>query len=105
MEDYFSQFALLYGIQENPRRAFWLLYATITILSAAVYHLGFAKKLPILKTAVIYVFLLIGCFILTIFGERFPVAECLIVATIVLGGYRLRLRRAKKNGEIGDRQV
>lgn len=101
MGNFFSDFAVLYGIKgDHPQRAFWLLYLTIVVLSALVYQLGFAKKLPILKTAVIYVFLMIGCFVLTIFAEGFPVVECLIVIAIVFGGYKFRLYRSKKNGEV-----
>lgn len=106
MEEFFSYFARLYGIEgDHPQRAFWLLYATVFVLCALVYQLGFAKKLPILKTAVIYVLMLIGCFVMTIFAERFPIVECLIVIAIVFGGYKLRLHRAKKNGEVGKKEA
>lgn len=106
MHHFFSNFAVLYGIEgDHPQRAFWFLYATIVVLSALVYQLGFAKKLPILKMAVIYLFLLIGCFVMTIFAERFPVVECLIVIVIVFGGYKIRLHRSKKNEEIDGNNV
>lgn len=102
MADYFSRFALLYGIEDHPRQAFWLLYATVIVLCVLVYQLGFARKLPVLKSAVVYAMLVIGCFVMTIFAERFPIVECLMVIAIVFGGYKLRLRRAKKNGNISS---
>lgn len=101
--DLLSNFAHLYGIEHHPRQAFWLLYATVVVLSAIVYQLGFAKKLPILKTAIVYALLILGCFILTIFALRFPVVECLMVIAIIFGGYKLRLRRAKKNGQLDQK--
>lgn len=104
--DFFSYFAVLYGIEgDHPQRAFLFLYATIVALSVIVYKLGFAKKLPVLKSALIYAMLIIGCFVLTIFAEGFPVVECLIVIAIVFGGYKFRLHRSKKNGEIGSKEA
>lgn len=106
MDHFFSDFAVLYGIQgDHPQRAFLLLYATIIVLSAIVYQLGFAKKLPILKTVLVYVFLVIGCFVMTIFAERFPVVKCLIAIAIVFGGYKFRLYRSKKNGDIDSEKA
>src|SRR5699024_1220884 len=99
----YSFFAKLYGynIDGDPTYlSFFLLYATIVLLCAFVYKLGFAKKLPLLKSAIIYLFLLVGCFPLTIFGLLFPVVGCLIVITVVFGGYKLRLKVAKKQGEV-----
>ncbi|HET7657399.1 MAG TPA: YlaH-like family protein [Bacillales bacterium] len=106
MDQFFSDFAILYGIEgAHPQRAFMLLFATIFVLSAIVYRLGFAKKLPVLKTAVVYFFLAIGCFVMTIFAERFPVVKCLIVIAIVFGGYKFRLHRSKKNEEINGNKA
>lgn len=105
MADFFSRFALLYGIEDHPRQAFWLLYATVVALCVIVYQLGFAKKLPVLKSAVVYTMLVIGCFVMTIFAERFPIVECLMVIAIVFGGYKLRLRRAKKNGDVSKKEA
>ena len=42
-----SFFASLYGVHTNPKQGMWLLYVTVLILSAIVYRLGFAKKLPL----------------------------------------------------------
>lgn len=48
-----SFFAALYKVDENPEPGMWLLYLTIVVLSVIVYRLGFARKLPALKSAVI----------------------------------------------------
>jgi hypothetical protein len=91
-----SSIALLLGIENNPVRAFLLLYLIITVLSIIVFKLGFAKKLPPLKSAVIYLFLIIGCMPLAFFGIGLPVAEGLIVAALILIIYKIRLHQSKK---------
>ncbi|WP_026692175.1 YlaH-like family protein [Peribacillus kribbensis] len=74
-----------------------VLYFVIVILSVLVYNLGFAKKLPILKNIVIYVLLALGCLILTILAIQLPVVESLLVATFILGIYKIRLHQQKRN--------
>ncbi|ASB89770.1 YlaH-like family protein [Bacillus sonorensis] len=96
-----SFFAALYKVDQNPEAGMWWLYITIFILSAVVFQLGFAKRLPLLKTAVIYVFLALGCTILTFFGVFLPVGEGLIVAALILTIYKIRLHRSKKEQETG----
>jgi hypothetical protein len=91
-----SSIALLLGIENDPVRAFLLLYLIITVLSIIVFKLGFAKKLPPLKSAVIYLFLIIGCMPLAFFGIGLPVAEGLIVAALILIIYKVRLHQSKK---------
>ncbi|WP_456275638.1 YlaH-like family protein [Bacillus sp. AK128] len=98
MEDNFSFFASLYQIDQNPEVGMWLLYITIFLLSALVYKLGFAKKLPILKSIVIYFFLGLGCSLLTILAVSLPVVEGLMVAALVLIVYKVRLYQSKKEG-------
>ena len=91
-----SFFAKLCKVDENPELGMWLLYGVIIILSALVYNLGFARKLSIIKNIVIYISLAIGCTVLTFFAVFLPVGEGLVVAAIVLGMYRLRLRQARQ---------
>jgi hypothetical protein len=91
-----SFFASLYQVNRFPETGMWLLYVTIFALSVVVYKLGFAKKLPLLKSAVIYVFLAAGCTILTFFGILLPVGEGLVVAAAILIIYKIRLHRAKR---------
>ncbi|MEH7108010.1 MULTISPECIES: YlaH-like family protein [Bacillaceae] len=91
-----SFFAALYKVSEQPKIGMWLLYITIVILSIIVYKLGFAKKLPLGKSIVIYIFLCLGCTILTFLGAFLPIAEGLVVAALVLIIYKIRLHQSKK---------
>lgn len=91
-----SFFAALYKVGENPEAGMWMLYITIIALAIIVYKLGFAKKLPLTKSIVIYIFLVLGCTILTFLGVFLPVAEGLVVAAIILIIYKIRLHQQKK---------
>lgn len=91
-----SFFAALFNIDENPTSGMWMLYITIIVLSIIVYKLGFAKKLSIAKSMIIYIFLILGCAILTFLGVFLPVAEGLIVAALILIIYKIRLHQEKK---------
>ncbi|RBP95083.1 YlaH-like protein [Cytobacillus firmus] len=91
-----SFFAALFKVDENPTTGMWLLYITIVLLSILVFKLGFAKKLPIIKSAVIYTFLILGCTMLTFLGVFLPVAEGLVVAALILIVYKIRLHQEKK---------
>lgn len=73
-----------------------LQYFFIVILTALVYQLGFAKKLPLLKNIVIYICLLIGCLIMLFFSYTLPIAEGLSVAALLLIIYKIRLHQSKK---------
>ncbi|ABO66314.1 hypothetical protein CW755_01260 [Geobacillus thermodenitrificans] len=89
-------FASLYDVHEDPERGMWLLYATVLLLSALVYRLGFARRLPLLKSVIIYTLLALGCTILTFFAVFLPIAEGLTVAALVLIIYKIRLKEAKQ---------
>ncbi|WP_027408275.1 YlaH-like family protein [Anoxybacteroides tepidamans] len=91
-----SFFASLYQVHTNPKQGMWLLYITVLILSAIVYRLGFAKKLPLLKNVIIYALLALGCTILTFFAVFLPVAEGLVIAALILIIYKVRLHQSKK---------
>lgn len=92
-----SSFANLVGIQDHIVQGFWLLYLIILVLSIIVFKLGFARKLPPLKSAVIYIFLAVGCIPLTFFGIAYPVAEGLCIAALILIVYKVRLHQSKKS--------
>ncbi|MGM8214330.1 YlaH-like family protein [Bacillaceae bacterium W0354] len=79
---------------------FWLLLLSILILSVITYKLGFAKKLALAKSLIIYILLIIGCVMLTLFTiiARLPMIEVLAVITLVLAIYRFRLHRERKAG-------
>jgi CHASE2 domain-containing sensor protein len=91
-----SFFAKLYHVDTNTEQGMWLLYATIVFLSIIVYKLGFAKKLPVIKSALIYIILALGCSIFTFLGVFLPVAEVLMISVVVLGIYKIRLYQSKK---------
>lgn len=90
LENRLSFFATLYKVDESPETGMWFLYGTIVILSIFAYKLGFANKLPILKSVVVYVFLLLGCTILSFLSVSLPVIEGLLVICLVLIIYRVR---------------
>lgn len=92
-----SFFAALYKVNDHPKVGMWLLYLTIVILSIIVYKLGFARKLPLGKSVIIYLFLILGCTIMTFFGIFLPVAEGLLVAAFILIIYKIRLYQSKRH--------
>ncbi|WP_273125309.1 YlaH-like family protein [Metabacillus sp. HB246100] len=94
--DKLSFFPSLYQVVDHPKLGMWMLYITILLLSILVYKLGFAQKLPILKSVVIYTFLALGCTVLTFLGIFLPVAEGLVVAALILIIYKIRLHQSKK---------
>ncbi|CAM3405224.1 YlaH-like family protein [Cytobacillus oceanisediminis] len=97
-----SFFAALFKVDQNPTTGMWLLYITIVLLSILVFKLGFAKKLPIAKSVVIYTFLILGCTMLTFLGVFLPVAEGLVVAALILIIYKIRLHQEKKQHANAD---
>lgn len=68
----------------------YVLLAVIFLLSALVFKLGFARKLKPLQTFLIYLFLFVGCLILTFLAFFLPIVEGLIVAALILIIYRVR---------------
>ena len=72
------------------------LYLTIVVLSIIVYKLGFARKLPLLKSLIIYVLLLIGCVILSVLALQLPIVGALFISAVVLIVYKIRLKLFKK---------
>ena len=86
----------LYEILPNYDVAGYALYLVIFLLSAVVYKLGFAKKLRVGQNIVIYIFLLIGCIMLTFLAFFLPIVEGLIIAALILILYKIRLHNEKK---------
>ncbi|WEG11713.1 YlaH-like family protein [Pullulanibacillus sp. KACC 23026] len=76
-----------------------ILYLTIVALSIVVYKLGFARKLPPLKSLIIYVLLLFGCIIMTILALQLPIVGALTIAAVVLIIYKLRLYQSKRRDD------
>ncbi|WP_102347075.1 YlaH-like family protein [Bacillus sp. Marseille-P3661] len=94
-----SSFAEMVGVHQDIERGMLMLYIIIVVLAIVVFNLGFAQKLSIIKTIVIYTLLLIGCGPLALLGVRLPVAEGLLISAVVLGVYRFRLHQQRKNNK------
>ena|SRR5690625_1848642 len=77
----------------SSQTSLYVFYIVVLVLSIINYKLGFAKKLPILKSALIYVLLALGAIILTILGLQLPVAEIMVIGAIILAVVRLKLGR------------
>ncbi|MFC4735474.1 YlaH-like family protein [Bacillus daqingensis] len=84
---------------ENFLTAFLVLYVLTNALSIIVFNLGFARKLPLLKNVVIYALMLFGNIFITFLAFTLPIIESLFIAGLVLGIYKLQLRRHKKDEE------
>lgn len=82
---------------EGTHYKFWAFYIVNTILGIISYKLGFARELPLLKSMLVYIFLLIGIFVVTIFSIMgMPISEALFIVALVLVIYRFRLHRERK---------
>ncbi|WP_330583380.1 YlaH-like family protein [Sporosarcina obsidiansis] len=91
----------IYEVAPNFDAAGYILLALIFIMSAIVYKLGFAKKINFWQNVVIYVFLFIGCLVLTFLAFFLPIVEGLIVAAAILIIYRVRrLNEHKKDSVV-----
>lgn len=87
---------LLFVGDQLPFRNFMILYIIVTLLLAIVYKLGFARKLPILKSALVYVVLAIGALPLSFLGIALPLVEALVLAVLLLVIVKIRTRRSEK---------
>ena len=72
------------------KTAGYILLAVVFLMSALVFKLGFARKLKLFQTILIYIFLFVGCLILTFLAFFLPIVEGLIVAALILIIYRVR---------------
>lgn len=97
--EHLSWVAGLLHVHEYPVLGFWFLYGAVVVMSAVVYHLGFAKKLKLWQHGIIYVLMFIGAFPLTIFAIGMAVVESLMAAALVLAIYRIRHRQRRKEGQ------
>lgn len=83
-----------YGVEN----IFLIFYVLNLIFAAIAFKLGFARKLPLLKTIFVYIMLAIGTYILTIFSIfKMPITESLIIMSVFLGIYRARLHQDRKS--------
>ena len=86
----------LYENLPNYDVAGYATFILVFLLSALVYKLGFAKKLSIGKNAIIYIFLFVGCIVLTFLALFLPMIEGLIISALILLVYKSRLWREKR---------
>lgn len=91
---------LLYQNMPNFDIAGYALFGVILLLSALVYKLGFAKKLPLGKNIVIGLFLAAGGLGLTFLAFFLPVVEGLVIAALILILYKIRLWREKRENAV-----
>lgn len=89
-----------YLIENYYDHVFAIFYVLNLIFIIIAYKLGFARKIPLLKSFVVYFVLAIGTVIIALFSSigELPTVESLIAIVLVLGIYRLRLHfeREKK---------
>lgn len=82
----------------------YITFVLVFVLSALVYKLGFAKKLSFKQNVVIYIFLFVGCVVLTFLALFLPMIEGLIVAALILILYKTRLWREKREEHKAQQQ-
>ena len=86
----------IYENMPNYDAAGYVVFILVFILSAIVFKLGFARELPLLKNIIIYIFLFVGCIMLTFFAFFLPMIEGLMVAALILIVYKSRMWREKR---------
>lgn len=77
----------------------YVLFAVVFLMSALVYKLGFAREIKFYQSVIIYIFLFLGCLILTFLAFFLPIVEGLIVAALILIVYRVRRMNEHKGEE------
>lgn len=94
-----TNFSLLYDfIVDNYHGHELIIFYVLNFVFAAIaYKLGFARKLPILKSFLVYLMLAFGSIIITFFSiVGYPITESLIIMSLILGIYRFRLYQERK---------
>lgn len=94
----------LYENMPNYDIAGYVLFFLVFLLTAIVYKLGFAKKLKRSQNIIIYIFLFLGCILLTFFALYLPMVEGLIVAALILIVYKTRMWREKREEQQATNQ-
>ncbi|SEN07813.1 YlaH-like family protein [Lihuaxuella thermophila] len=76
------------------------IYLIILVLTGIIYKTAFARKLPPLKSLVVYLVLALGCLLLTLFHYmRFPMIPALFFTVILIVVTRVRLYLSKSKQE------
>lgn len=77
---------------------FWKAYIVILVMTAVIFKVAFARKLPILKAVVVYLVLAIGCYFFAIMHIlRFPVIPALAITLVIIAVARLRMVISDRN--------
>ncbi|MDA8353896.1 MAG: hypothetical protein M0Z65_12115 [Firmicutes bacterium] len=67
-------------------------YLVIVTMTAIVYKVAFARRLPVLKSLLVYVVLAVGCLLLWVmFFLRFPIIEILGITLVMIAVARIRM--------------
>jgi hypothetical protein len=75
----------------------WSLYLIILVLSIVIYKVAFARKLPLLKSLIVYFVLAVGCVLFWIMQlAQFPMIQALLITVVLIVVTRLRLWYSKK---------
>lgn len=95
-----NNFSLIFDLLIHYNLAdhiYWIFFVLNYIFAAIAYWLGFARKLPVLKSVFVYIILGAGTYILTIFSIfGLPITESLVIISLVLAIYRYRLYRERQ---------
>ncbi|MFC4076581.1 YlaH-like family protein [Salinithrix halophila] len=88
------------GINEWLREIPLLSYLVILAMTAIIYKVAFARRLPVLKSLIVYMVLAIGCVLFWIlFYLRFPILEILSVTVILIAIARIRMGISHRNDQ------
>ncbi len=72
-------------------------YMVILVLSGIVYKVAFARKLPLLKQIIVYIALVLGCFMLLFFHFMgLPIVPALAATVVLIVIARLRMGSGNK---------
>jgi len=89
-------FDFLRAVLDTPEKAYFL----ILVFCFLMYKLGFQeRKLPLLKSSVVYLAMAVGCIPLTTFWMLgMPVVEVVVLGTLILLVVRWSRKRAGRRG-------
>lgn len=74
------------------------LYVIILVLTGIIYQSTFATKQPLLKHVLIYLFLALGCYVITVMQIlRFPMIQALLITVLLIVVTKVRLSISKRN--------
>lgn len=80
----------------------WLTYIMIYVLVAYIYNKVFrVRKLPVLKEALIYILIGLGCLLLLFFQVKvqLPIVLCMAVAVFLMFTLRVRMYVTNRFGK------